>query len=61
MVIVNEAHTSKTCSCCGWYHKKLGGNETFHCKGCGLIVDRDVNGAKNILKNCEALGLSFQS
>ena len=62
VVIVNEAHTSKTCSCCGWYHKKSGGSNTFHCQQCKTIIDRDVNGAKNIfLKNYEALGLRIQS
>ena len=64
VVIVNEAHTSKTCSCCGWYHKDLGSKKIYRCEDqyCKAVMDRDVNGAKNIfLKNCEALGLRFQN
>ena len=48
-------------SCCGWMHKKLGGSKRYKCQECGTVMDRDVNGAKNIyLKNCEALGLTCQ-
>ena len=58
VVIVNEAYTSKTCSCCGDVHTSLGGNKIFKCQKCKSIMDRDVNGAKNIfLKNCEVLDL----
>lgn len=53
VIIVNESHTSKTCSGCGWVHSKLGGSKTFTCGGkCGQEMDRDVNASKNIfLKN----------
>ena len=62
VVIVNEAHTSKNCSCCGGYHQNLGGSKTSHCQKCNTVMDRDMNVAKNIyLKNCEVLGLRFQS
>jgi putative transposase len=51
--IVNESYTSKTCSNCGCIHTKLGGNKTFDCPNCGVVLDRDVNGARNIfLKHC---------
>ena len=60
-VIVNEAWTSKTCSCCGHVHHGLGGMKTFECPNCGVIMDRDANGAKNIfLKNYEALGMVLE-
>ena len=49
IVLTEEPYTSKTCGRCGWLHQKLGGNKTFKCKSCGLCVDRDVNGARNIL------------
>jgi putative transposase len=49
VVIVNEAYTSKTCTRCGWQNHKLGGAKLFKCKQCYLRVDRDVNGARNIL------------
>ena len=42
VIVVNEAHTSKTCSCCGGYHQKLGGSKTYHCKQCKTVMDRDL-------------------
>ncbi|KAG2381876.1 hypothetical protein C9374_005668 [Naegleria lovaniensis] len=46
--IVNEAYTSKTCSCCGHIHT-VGSSEVFRCPSCGSIFDRDINAARNIL------------
>ncbi len=48
VVFVSEAWTSKTCSSCGWVDAKLGGRKVFRCRGCGLVIDRDVNGARGI-------------
>jgi predicted RNA-binding Zn-ribbon protein involved in translation (DUF1610 family) len=45
---VNEPHTSKTCSRCGQVNFGLGGSEVFNCPHCGVIMDRDWNGAVNI-------------
>ena len=62
VAIVNEAYTSKTCSCCGALHNKLAGSKVFKCPTCGVVMDRDANGAKNIfLRNFEALGISISS
>ena len=62
VAIVNEAFTSKTCSCCGALHNKLGSSKVFKCPTCGVVMDRDANGAKNIfLRNFEALGISISS
>jgi putative transposase len=47
--LVNEAHTSKTCTHCGWSHPTLGGNKVFECAQCHQITPRDVGGARNIL------------
>jgi putative transposase len=47
--IVNESYTSKTCGCCGAIHDKLGSSKVFKCPSCQIIIDRDVNGARNIL------------
>ena len=44
----NEACTSRTCSNCGWYHRTLDGNKTYTCGRCEMVMDRDVNAARNI-------------
>ena len=62
VVIVDEAYTSKTCSCCGEVHNNLGGNKTYICpnSNCGAVMDRDVNGAKNIfLRNYQAIDVNM--
>ena len=42
--------SSKTCSKCGRVKAKLSLSErVFHCDGCGLVMDRDLNAAVNIL------------
>jgi len=46
VIEVNEAYTSKTCSNCGKI-QNIGSKKIFRCK-CGLEIDRDLNGAKNI-------------
>lgn len=41
--------SSKTCSACGWLHPGLTlADRTFHCPQCGLVIDRDLNAARNI-------------
>lgn len=41
--------SSKTCSACRAVKAKLSLSErTFHCEACGLVLDRDVNAARNI-------------
>ncbi len=55
-VIVAEQwfKSSKTCSCCGWVDEDLTlADRTFICRnpeppGCGLVMDRDLNAAKNL-------------
>lgn len=46
--VVSEAWTSKTCGCCGFINSQLGSKKLFTCPHCGLVIDRDVNGARNI-------------
>ena len=42
--------SSKTCSTCGRVKAKLSLSErVFHCDACGLVIDRDLNAAVNIL------------
>jgi putative transposase len=49
VVICTEEYTSKTCGCCGVINKNLGSSKTFRCPSCGATIDRDVNGARNVL------------
>ena len=43
--------SSKTCSGCGAVKAKLALSErTYACTACGLVLDRDVNAAVNLLK-----------
>jgi hypothetical protein len=60
IAIVDESYTSKTCSACGALDYKLGGKKVYRCSSCKMVMDRDINGAKNIfLKNFEALALEL--
>ena len=53
VVDVTEEYTSKTCSCCGTINTRLGSSKVFRCSNCSTTMDRDVNGARNILfKSC---------
>ncbi len=62
VAVVNEAYTSKTCSCCGYVKYNLRGAKVFKCPSCAAVMDRDVNGAKNIfLRNYEALEMKVIS
>ena len=45
----SEAYTSKQCGRCGKLNDKLGSAKVFNCGACGLKVDRDIHGARNIL------------
>src|SRR6266852_8375461 len=41
--------SSKTCSCCGWYNASLSlADRIFVCQECGLVIDRDLNAARNL-------------
>lgn len=48
IVVCKEYYTSITCGNCGKMNRKLKGSETFSCD-CGLVVDRDIHAARNIL------------
>ncbi len=43
----DEAYTSKTCGVCGCINN-IGAKEELKCK-CGVVIDRDYNGARNIM------------
>jgi putative transposase len=55
LVLVNPKNTTQMCSNCGQIVPK-GRGERIHSCRCGLVLDRDVNAARNILR----LGASQQ-
>lgn len=48
LYLVNEANTTKTCSFCGTINNPLS-DKIYKCCKCNILVDRDINAAKNIL------------
>src|SRR5437667_3421608 len=52
LVLVDRFYpSSKTCSGCGYIKPELSLSErTFVCEDCGMVLDRDLNAAINILK-----------
>lgn len=46
---VTEEYTSKTCWTCRHIKTNLGTSEIYECQTCKTKMDRDTNGAKNIL------------
>lgn len=48
---VDEAYTSKTCTKCALLNTKLGSSKIFKCPYCKQKIDRDINGARNIMIN----------
>jgi putative transposase len=50
--------SSKTCNCCGYINQNLKLNvREWECSSCKVILDRDINASKNILKE----GLKIKS
>jgi putative transposase len=50
VVLINPAYTSQKRSGCGSLVPKDLSQRTHNCPVCGLIMDRDLNAAKNILR-----------
>jgi transposase len=48
LYLVHEANTTKTCSFCGTINNPFS-EKIYRCCKCNILVDRDVNAAKNIL------------
>ncbi len=53
-VFVEPRGTTRKCSKCGLEREMPLSQRTFACDGCGLILDRDVNAAINILNRATA-------
>jgi putative transposase len=61
-IAVNPAYTSQDCSGCGHRQKLSLSDRTYTCPCCGLVLDRDLNAARNILRLAQdLLGLGQQS
>ena len=52
VVFVNPEGTTQQCSQCGTVVPKTLADRVHNCPSCGLILDRDLNAAHNILKRC---------
>ena len=48
MITVTEEYTSQCCSRCGTLDNTYN-NRVKTCPSCGLVIDRDINGSRNIL------------
>jgi putative transposase len=48
-VRVNPAYTSQDCSGCGQRQKLSLSDRIYTCPACGLVLDRDLNAARNIV------------
>lgn len=48
LYLCSEQFTSKTCGRC-FMINDVGSSKVYNCKKCGLEIDRDINGARNIL------------
>ncbi len=49
LIQVNPRNTTKNCSKCGEHVKKTLSERIHECPSCGLVLDRDLNAALNIL------------
>jgi len=56
VVKVNPKNTSQACSGCGNIVRKTLAMRTHRCPHCGLVLDRDINSARNILIKGIGLG-----
>ncbi len=50
VILIDPRNTSKMCSHCGELVQKTLSDRTHTCPNCGLVMDRDVNAALNILQ-----------
>ena len=52
VILVSEEYTSQTCSYCGYRSRKNRKYRgLFICRKCNLVINADINAARNIIKN----------
>jgi putative transposase len=56
LIKVNPRNTSQLCSQCDEIVKKPLSTRLHECPSCGLVMDRDLNGALNVLKRGREIG-----
>lgn len=54
---VPEHFTTKTCGRCG-ARNEPGASRAYACGGCGLVIDRDINAARNLCLSVVTLALA---
>lgn len=54
VVFVNPTNTTKECSLCGAIRNLPLSERTYACYSCGMVRDRDLNSAQNILNRATA-------
>ena len=60
VMVCDEAYTSMTCTNCGNLNRGLKGSKVYHCPKCKLTIDRDFNGARNIMLRCLTFNMELQ-
>ena len=61
ITLVNARGTTHTCSRCGAVWKGSPNDRKMHCGNCGLTLDRDLNGARNIARRYMLSGIPQRS
>ena len=63
VVLVDPRGTSRRCSGCGAEpdRPKTLADRVHSCDGCGLVLDRDVNAARNVLQQLKGPGTGLRS
>jgi len=55
VIRISERRTTQRCCYCGKREQRMLSERIIHCDKCGLVIDRDINGAVNILQRFFAI------
>jgi len=61
LVKVNPAGTTQRCSACGEHVPKTLAERLHNCPACGLVLGRDLNAARNVLRLAQGPGWGLQA